>query len=178
MDILKTFSTDYEKRDKELHGMLETDDIQAFTTNIHGLKSASKYVGANSVSELAAKLEEAGQNGDRAFIDSHFEECMSLYKTVCQNIQNYLGKETSSNDAHPKGDIQTLKATAELLKQYAYDMDIVNFEEELKKVANYSWDDIIKAKLDDVSQAAYSYDYGKMSEETEKLLSIIADYVK
>ena len=178
MDILKTFSTDYEKRDKELHGMLETDDIQAFTTNIHGLKSASKYVGANSVSELAAKLEEAGQNGDRAFIDSHFEECMSLYKTVCQNIQNYLEKEVTPQNDTAKGDIHLLAESAELLKQYAYDMDIVSFEEELKKVANYSWDDIIKAKLDDVSQAAYSYDYGKMSEETEKLLSIIADYVK
>ncbi len=57
-------------------------------------------------------------------------------------------------------------------------MDIVNFEEELKKVANYKWDDIIKAKLDDVSQAAYSYDYGKMSDETEKLLSIINGYIK
>lgn len=178
MDILRTFSNDYEKRDKELHGMIEADDIQAFTTNIHGLKSASRYVGADEVSDLAAKLEEAGQKNDKEFIDSHFEECMTLYKTVCQNIQNYLGKETVQKNAFPKGDIQTLKATAELLKQYAYDMDIVNFEEELKKVANYTWDDIIKAKLDDVSQAAYSYDYGKMSDETEKLLSIINGYIK
>ncbi len=175
MDILKTFSNDYEKRDKELHNMLAAGDFQGFTTNIHGLKSASKYVGAEAVSELAAKLEEAGNKSDKQYIDAHFEECMSLYKSVCRNIQDYLEKEVTPQNDTAKGDIHLLAESAELLKQYAYDMDIVSFEEELKKVANYSWDDIIKAKLNDVSEAAYSYDYGKMSEETEKLLSIITE---
>ncbi len=176
LDILKTFSNDYEKRDKELHNMLTADNIQGFTTNIHGLKSAARYVGADTVSDLAANLENAGINNDKAFIDEHFEECMTLYKTVCRNIQEFLEKENVPQNASQKGDINVLLESAKLLKQYSYDMDIVNFEEELKKVANYSWDDIIKAKLNDVSEAAYSYDYGKMSEETEKLLSIITDY--
>lgn len=175
-DILKTFSNDCEKREKELRTMLETNNIQEFTTNIHGLKSAAKYIGADAVSELSANLENAGQNQDTSFIEEHFDECMELYKTTCQNVRNYLEKEAEHQDNLPQGDMNSLMKTAELLKQYAYDMDIVNFEEELKKVANYSWDDIIKSKLDDVSQAAYSYDYGKMSEETEKLLSIINDY--
>ena len=174
IDILTTFSNDCEKREKEIRQMVETNDIQGFTTNIHGLKSAARYIGADNVSDLAETLEDAGQNNDISFINENFEECISLYKEVCINIKKFLdSKKPTATENLEEGSISLLKETAIQLKQYAYDMDIVNFEESLKKVANYSWNDIIKSKLDAVSQAAYSYDYEKMSKEAEELIDFL-----
>ncbi len=174
IDILKTFSNDSAKREAELNQMLKENNIEGFTTNIHGLKSAARYVGADTVSDLALELENAGQKDDVDFINANLEKCITLYKEVCRNIQDYLNsKNAGTDESLAEGDMNLLKSTAEELKQFANDMDIVSFEESLKKVANYTWNDIIKVKLEDISKAAYAYDYDKMSEETEKLIALL-----
>ena len=106
-DILVTFTADPEKRKNDLLLMSKQNDLKMFTTNIHGLKSSARYVGANKVSSLAEKLEKAGNNNDRNFIEENLAECLELYNETVENILNYLEKVKKSEEktASDKGDL-------------------------------------------------------------------------
>lgn len=62
-------------------------DWKNYSVYVHGLKSASKSIGAIEVSEMAFELEKASKAGDEGFIKSHHDELMRLYKDTIEEIE-------------------------------------------------------------------------------------------
>lgn len=101
LKILSIFYRDGIIKKTELIKSLETDDIELFTIHIHAIKSAAALIGADTLSKDAAELEEAGKQGDMAFIKSRsYAFLMDLEELLC-NI----------NKAHVFGSGQTGKNT-------------------------------------------------------------------
>ncbi len=170
-DILATFTADPEKRRNDLLAMAKQTDLKTFTTNIHGLKSSARYVGANEVSELAEKLEEAGNSQNRAFIEENLEKCLNLYSTTAENIAAYLEKvkATKTKPAGDAGNMAFLMQKIEILKDAADNMDIIVIEDTMKEISPFTWPANLQQHIDLINQAATVFDYDTISREVASL---------
>ena len=91
--VLPMFSKDAEDRMPFFQALPKADDMGAFVTQVHALKSVSASVGAAELSERAAALEAAGKAGDVAFIQENltvFAECLS---ELIKNIRLSLAQD-------------------------------------------------------------------------------------
>ncbi len=170
-DILATFTADPEKRKNDLLAMSKQTDLKPFTTNIHGLKSSARYVGANAVSGLAEKLEEAGNTANRAFIEENLEKCLNLYSDAVESITNYLEKvkENQGETAAVTGDLGFLRQKIEVLKDAADNLDIILIEDTMKEILPFSWQENLQQHLELIKQAATVFDYDTISREVASL---------
>ena len=74
LDLVEKYAEDADRKVEELRGALESDAFETVRTTAHGLKGASRHVGACRVAELCVSLERAAESEDRARIESLVEE--------------------------------------------------------------------------------------------------------
>ncbi|MCL2294523.1 MAG: ATP-binding protein, partial [Spirochaetes bacterium] len=97
-EALAAFSDDGEERIKEIKKCIKTGDISAYTTHVHGIKSAAAFIGANEVSKTAYALEAAGNQGDFTFIESKTPEFIKALEIQLRNIQYWLKSQKKENN--------------------------------------------------------------------------------
>ncbi len=71
-------------------------DKENYTITVHGLKSASKMVGANEISEFAKALEENCHQGEYEVAWNGAERLLGMLQVCAEDIQTYLGVETDA----------------------------------------------------------------------------------
>jgi len=79
-EVLAEFVQTYDERSTALEDFYEKEDMKEYRTLIHSLKSGAKTIGAEELSEMARKLEEASAEGNTGYVKKHHSECMELYK--------------------------------------------------------------------------------------------------
>lgn len=89
-DILISYVEKGEERIEMLDNMLANKDWNNYTINVHALKSTSKTIGAITLSEIAARLENAGKNGEYSIIETEHVEMIELYMRVLNEGENIL----------------------------------------------------------------------------------------
>ncbi|SKB96662.1 Signal transduction histidine kinase [Lachnospiraceae bacterium] len=77
--------------ENELTRCFEKGDWAGYTVRIHALKSTSRVIGAEGLSELARQLEEAGDAMDTSFIREHHNEFMERYRALDLKIAELSG---------------------------------------------------------------------------------------
>jgi HPt (histidine-containing phosphotransfer) domain-containing protein len=80
--ILEEYGRDGAKKTEELERLYTQKDWKNYEILVHSLKSTSRTIGADGLSEAAAELERAAKNGDEDLIVRLHPEVLSLYKTV------------------------------------------------------------------------------------------------
>ena len=92
-EILSLYAEESEEKIRQIDGMLEREDLPNYVIEVHGLKSASRSVGALGLSELAKEMEEAGKAGDIDTLKKKNGELLKLYHEVSEAARKYLGSE-------------------------------------------------------------------------------------
>ena len=139
--ILREYAKTISKKTKLFRQHLETKDWKKYTIEAHALKSFSKQVGAAELSELAAKMEQAGNNGDISFILLHHEEMMGKYKEYESILGKYLDlPHDTASDAGKKEDFDAGKVLSLLegMEEAIDNLDMDTMDEvvgELQKAA-------------------------------------------
>jgi CheY-like chemotaxis protein len=101
LEVLGIFCQDAAQR---LEGLRKTpgsgkEELHAFTTQVHALKSASASIGAAGVSQQAAALEAAGRNEDLGAIGEHLEKFCADLEALVHNIRAALQVESAAAPA-------------------------------------------------------------------------------
>lgn len=86
MQVLKDYYQAIDKRAQIITQALEKGDIKNYTIEVHSLKSTSRQIGADHLSDLAARLEKAGNDNDTDFIRANTGELIEQYKAVKETI--------------------------------------------------------------------------------------------
>lgn len=84
-EMLKEYGKD--DRSTLMEECIEQGDYKKFRTNVHALKSASLYIGADVLSEKAKKLEHACDHGDTEFVLEHAGEFIRDYRGIVEKIR-------------------------------------------------------------------------------------------
>ena len=90
--LLSTFCADTEKRLQSLQTAPAAGNLPDFIINVHAIKSAAAFIGADKLSKKALKLEEAGKAGDMAFINDYFSNFIDLLTEFLKNIHKAINE--------------------------------------------------------------------------------------
>lgn len=129
--ILNTYYTEGLKYLELLPSLLETGNIQLFTTHVHGIKSSSASIGAMEVSALFKELEFAGKAGDTGLINRKFTGYLEKFKAVLEEVKAYLiniGRFSETQSEQNLDDQETHEMTVEILQNFKTELDKMNLK--------------------------------------------------
>ena len=86
MELLSDSANSASDKCSDLSSFLENNDLKNYEILVHSLKSASKTVGADEVSEQAKALEEAARNGDADFVKANHDAFVTSFKELSGKI--------------------------------------------------------------------------------------------
>ena len=64
----------------------DSGNIRLYTIKVHALRTSARIIGAASLSELAEKLEEAGEHRDMELINNETEKLLSEYEAFKETL--------------------------------------------------------------------------------------------
>lgn len=88
--LFESFRDNVDKHKQDIITSYENEDFTNYTIFLHALKSTSKMVGAAELSEMAAKMEQAGKTGDIDYIKANYNALIEEYDKVIAEIKDYL----------------------------------------------------------------------------------------
>ena len=115
---------------------LAEEDIKLYTVKVHALKSSARIIGDMSLSDMCQKLENAGNEGDRAFIDAHTTLMLSDYRAYREKLAPLKGGGGKSDDREMI-DPGTLKEAYDALGDVISMMDYDGAEMILSELTAY-----------------------------------------
>ena len=128
---------------------------------MHALKSAARIIGAQSLSEQARLLEEAGKNSDTIFIEQNTDTLLANYRS--------LNKELSFLDGNDKDkekiSDELLKDAYETLLEACNAMDYGMAEDIIKAVMDYSLAEEDKNRFEKINDALLQLDWDEIENQ-------------
>lgn len=136
--VLKDYYRVIAKKAEQIRKLEQEEDWKAYTIEVHSLKSASRQIGACSLSEKAAELEKAGQEEDAALIHAETEEMLMQYCSYLSLLAEFFPEEEGGQEkevipatvliklfgrmdvALENLDMDEMEAVAEELKRYEF----------------------------------------------------------
>lgn len=86
--LMKVFRRDAERAVVVLRDTFENGDNKMFTTTVHAMKSALANVGEHDAAGMASALENAGLNGDMAFIRENLDGFIDFLDKLAENLRS------------------------------------------------------------------------------------------
>lgn len=172
--IISLYYEDGVKKCSSLVGHIKKNNISAFRTEIHSLKSTSATIGAQEVYTLAAKLEDAAQRNDVDFINSNLDEFLTCLKNILEairpNLKNSAYVDSSaSNDDNPAGDLACLKENITALYTAAEYANIGQIETIFATLHKFKWSKSIMDELVNIEKCLAVFDYDGVLDAATRL---------
>ena len=121
-------------------GVIETaykeGDIKLYTVKVHALKSSARIIGADELSKLAESLEDAGNRGDRAYIDDNTQKLLTDYRAY-RSILSRLEESGDEDDGKEEIPAEELQDAYTALKEVIPMMDYDSVEMILDQLKEY-----------------------------------------
>jgi len=159
LSVLSTFNKDAHERLKQLRSALDKDNQHLFITHVHALKSAAGAIGAVELSTDAAYLEEAGKEGDWAFINGNLDRFLERLCELTEDIASVLepkfpaDKRISSGGKSIKvsNNSEKLFTLLENLKKALESNNAEEIDRTLSEINNQSLDEKTNEIMDRIS---------------------------
>ena len=181
MELLAKFAQDAVSKEQEIDTLWQKEDLANYHIMVHALKSSAKMIGADSLSELARKAEEAAKNQDVDYIRAHHKELLTTYHETAFELAEVQASNNNSteNGALENGNgIQVYKEEF-LGKLNALKDSFDTFEADLAETlidemgsmmyGGISVKELLQSVKDDVEE----FEFGKASEKVQALIDNI-----
>ena len=138
--ILKEYYRLIPSKSASIQAHFDQGDWEAYTIEVHALKSSSRQIGAAGLSEMAAELEKAGKAGDTAFIREHHAAAMEKYRAYEQILAPYCGEPAGGGGQEKKEcDPAGLREAFGQVRRAALDLDMDLLEEACGTLSGYRY---------------------------------------
>ncbi len=175
--VMNTYYKEGEEKKKQIPDLLEVGDISLFTTNVHGIKSASAAIGAMYVSELFRQLEMAGKKSDMEFINAHIEEAMTEYTNMLEIVKNYLVERNAFEEPEASVDYSNMeveeldRAVLEAFKTEVDHMNLKACDTQIVEICGKNYGDEINAKIQEMKKGYEGFDFHTVKKILNELLA-------
>ncbi|MCR5090986.1 MAG: response regulator [Oscillospiraceae bacterium] len=96
--LLGQYVSEASEKRTALRRFYEAEDLPNYAITVHALKSTSKMIGAEALSETARKLEQAAKNGDMALLRRFHGGMLEDYTGLTRNLASLLGEEENTEE--------------------------------------------------------------------------------
>ncbi len=144
-------------------------DIRMYTIKVHALKTSSRIIGANELSDRCARMEEAGNSSDRAYIDENHSGLIQSFEALKDKLSRLRTSDNEDNTGREMIPDDVLKDAYVSLKETISQMDYDSVEMILSEVNEYSLPDKEKERFNELSKKLKAVDW-------EGLETLIGEY--
>lgn len=139
--VLKVYYKAIEKKANLIKSLEENEDWTAYTIEVHALKSSSKQIGAITLSDRAAALEQAGNARNASFIHKHTDRMLQQYLSYRDVFAPFCPEENDEDDTKEKIPIEVLLKYFSDMRAAVEDLDMDKMEEVVHEMNHYSYED-------------------------------------
>ena len=168
LNNLKLYLAEYEEKKQKLEQFYAQDDLENYQITVHAVKSTSKLIGANELSDLARGLEEAAGSGNKElvhvehapFMESFIQQNQSIAKTI-----EALGMQETQTQLEE----MTLDELKEFCANLQASLDEFDMEEIRRLVVQLQNKDLLKNVKKTMQTAVDNFDYDGVQEQLQLL---------
>lgn len=140
-DVLKDYYQVIRKKAVLIHELEQTQDWKNYTVEVHALKSASRQIGATELADLAARMEQAGNEHDESLIHKYTPALLKQYLAYDTILKSYFGEpRDESGIAKPPATPDDLRKFFDLLRTAFDNLDMDQMEEVIQQMKQYAYD--------------------------------------
>lgn len=175
-ELLVKFAQNEEHKILEIGDSFDREDLEQYRILVHALKSSAKMVGADSLSEMAKRLEDAAKSDDTDYIKAHHGALLDQYRMLSQGILQVFDPGKNIPVQTTQGDGTEL-SKAELVQQLTLlKGKLETFEAEgsealLSQMGKAAYQGIlVRELLSGIWQDVDEFEFSAASEKAEALL--------
>ena len=165
--FLESFYLEIDARIEDIETSYNRGDIAFFTIKVHALKTVARIIGAGELCAKAASFEEAGKNGDSAFIDANIGELITLLRSYRSKLDGYMQERLrKKEEKQPISDEELGEAFA-ALREIVPTLDYDAMESILGELSKYSLPDVQQKRVDKINRLLHQFDWDELEELLE-----------
>ena len=138
-NVLKEYYRVIKTKAESIQKHFDEADWQAYTIEVHALKSASKQIGAGELSNMALELEKAGKEKNISYIKEHNAACIEKYLSYEPIFALYFEEKEDDNDNKQPINSEELKEFLSKMKEALDDLDMDAMEDLCKDISGYQY---------------------------------------
>ena len=165
-NVLKAFRDEIQARAEVIRTSLDNNDIKRYVVEVHAIKSSARIIGASELSELALKLEEAGNNGDIETINEDTPKLLQLYESYADKQKPKAPKKNNSLPLLSKAEWEDALVT---FKEFAASMDYDNSIAIVDSLKGYMMEDAEMKALADIEALVRRLEWDQLKSYIDKL---------
>ena len=170
--IITDFYEASESKQKLLSKLLEAEDVGRYTIEVHSLKSLSRTIGANVLSEKAEMLEKLGHHRDLEGIREGHGDLIEEFSKVSKELERVAVRDEKEEERVPllreKAGI-ALKELFHAMENFDYD----KAENILTELGQYKYDELTEDVYRDLKEAVENIDYDVIKEKAIEMLVLL-----
>ncbi|MCR5685594.1 MAG: response regulator [Lachnospiraceae bacterium] len=166
ISVLSVFHSTAGYKAEEIEELWRKGNIADYTIKVHALKSSARIIGAESLSELARTLEDAGKAGDNEAIQEHTARLLDMYRALSHKLDRLDEKDESL----PVIDAQALKEAYGSIAEIAGSMDYEMMEDILKNIRSYALPDPDREKIAKIERMLTELDWDSIIKTAKEAL--------
>lgn len=174
LSILKEYYFAIDQKYFTIKSLFQNENWKDYTIEVHALKSISRQIGAEQLSDLAKELEAAGKRNDIDFIRENTERMLSIYLSHKQLLKPYFPDaktEKPLKEADPREMIKLLEELNNALENY----DTLMIDEVIEKMSEYKFEDVFLEYYQQLKLSATESDIDACREEAAQWKKEIVD---
>ena len=140
MTILEDYYRAIPKKLRLIQTYKDNEEWHNYTVEVHALKSASKQIGADELSDRAAALETAGNTGEIDMIIHNTDDLLAMYAHY-RDILSPFFPETQDKEGKPPITADVLTSVFAEMRQAIDDLDTDKMDNAIHTLDGYSFDD-------------------------------------
>ena len=160
---LNLFLDTIDNNSKVIMDAYDSGNIRLFTIKVHALKSSARIIGAHKLSEMAEKLEEAGNKQDKEYITENTAGFMVEYESFKEKLAG-IKINTESDEGKELIPEDELKDAYEALSDVIPQMDYDSVEMILDQLSEFRLPEEDREKINKISQLLKEFDWDGMEE--------------
>ena len=137
-----------------------SEDIENYTVKVHALKSAARIIGAERLSDLSMKLEEAGKEGNIDFIKENTSSLLDQYRDLYERLSGALDEKEKG----PLASKEMVEEAKERLLSACDTMDFGEAESVLKELSDLTLDEKEREFFDRIKEHLLMLDWDSIEE--------------
>lgn len=170
VNMLRSYLTAIPGTKAKIEQFAEEEDRENYTITVHGLKSASKLIGATEISETARELEEMANAGRCEEAWEKTPHLLELYQDCEMALREYFsGEEKENAVVLPEQEMRVLLAG---LKEAAEEFDMEAFLDWEKKMENTEVEPPYRETWQEIKTAVQNLAFSEVIEQIEKIEQI------
>ena len=162
-NILKEYYKVIPAKSNLIKELEQKEDWKAYTIEVHALKSASRQIGAMKLSEMAARLEKAGNENDIPTIQKYTDSMLQKYEGYLNILKPFCEEKEEANQKDSISREQLLMLFENMLMAID-ELDMDCMEDVISEMNRYSYSEKQSSYFDELKIAVTNIDVERCGE--------------